>query len=69
MNIGLVASFLGVTALWMALVALGTGALASFLTAPIAVGLGALALALRRDLAATIRTGCRSGPTRLHPAL
>jgi hypothetical protein len=52
-NNGLVASFLGITALWMALVALGTGALASFLIAPIAVGLGALALALRRGLAGT----------------
>ena len=37
MNTGLVASFLGITALWMALVALGTGALASFLIAPIAL--------------------------------
>ncbi len=37
MNTGFVASFLGVTALWMALVALGTGALASFLIAPIAL--------------------------------
>jgi hypothetical protein len=53
-NTRLVASFLGVTALWMALVALGNGALASFLTAPIAVGLGALALALRREVARTI---------------
>jgi len=52
-NTRLVASFLGVTALWTMGVAIGTGALASFLTAPIAFGLGALALALRRGVART----------------
>jgi hypothetical protein len=49
-NTGLVASFLGVTALWMTLVALGTGALASFLVAPIAVALAAAALTIRRGV-------------------
>jgi hypothetical protein len=49
-NAGLVASFFGVTALWMTAVALGTGALASFLIAPIAFGLAALALGLRRGV-------------------
>lgn len=53
MNTGFVASFLGVTALWMALVALGNGAVASFLIAPVAFGLGALALALRRGVTRT----------------
>jgi hypothetical protein len=52
-NTTLVASFLGVTALWMALVALGTGAVAAFLIAPIAFGLGALALALHRGVTRT----------------
>jgi hypothetical protein len=52
-NVGLVASFLGVTALWMTAVALGTGALASFLIAPIAFGLATLALGLRRGVTRT----------------
>ncbi len=53
MNARLVASFLGVTALWMTVVALGTGALASFLIAPIAFGLAAVAVALRRGITRT----------------
>jgi hypothetical protein len=52
-NSALVASFLGLTGLWMMWVALGTGALASFLTAPIAFGLGAVALAVLRGAART----------------
>jgi hypothetical protein len=52
-NAGLVASFLGITALWMTVVALGTGALASFLIAPIAFGLAALALGVRRGVTRT----------------
>jgi hypothetical protein len=52
-NAGVVASFLGVTALWMTVVALGTGALASFLIAPIAFGLAVLALGLRRGITQT----------------
>jgi len=52
-NAGFVASFLGLTALWMTAVALGTGALASFLVAPIAFGLAALALGLRRGITRT----------------
>jgi len=52
-NPGLVASFLGVTTLWMTVVALGAGALASFLIAPIAFGLAALALGLRRGVTRT----------------
>jgi hypothetical protein len=50
---GLVAWLLGVTALWIAVVAIEGGALASFLIAPIALGLAALALALRREVART----------------
>jgi len=52
-NAGLVASFLGITALWMTVVALGTGALASFLIAPIAFGLVILGLRLRRGVTRT----------------
>jgi len=52
-NTGFVAWFLGITALWTALVALGTGTLASFLIAPIALGLGTLALAIRRGVTRT----------------
>jgi hypothetical protein len=52
-NAGVVALFLGVTAFWMTMVALGTGALASFLSAPVAFGLAALALGLRRGITRT----------------
>ncbi len=53
MNAGFAASFLGITALWMTVVALSTGALVSFLVAPIAFGLAALALGLRRGIMRT----------------
>lgn len=53
MSASVVASFLGVTALWMTAVALGTGALASLLVAPVAFGLGVLALGTRRGIGRT----------------
>lgn len=53
MNPRFVAAFLGITALWISAAALSTGSLASFLIAPIAFGLAAIALGLRRGVTRT----------------